>query len=93
MSSRPAPTCYNKNMKQKKNMGKPDGLKSGQQTAGAFLPGLRSGEEACRCKEAAGKTPLELLKTMFDDLSFWRKPGLKKSGGAARRKTGGKRAG
>ncbi len=74
-------------------MGKTDGLKSGQQTAEAFLPGLRSSEEACRCKEAAGKTPFELLKTMFDDLSFWRKPGLKKSGGVSRRKKGVKRAG
>jgi hypothetical protein len=31
------------------------------------------GEESCRCKEVAKKTPKELLKVAIDDLSFWRK--------------------
>ncbi|HKN18857.1 MAG TPA: hypothetical protein VJW95_03595 [Dissulfurispiraceae bacterium] len=30
-------------------------------------------EESCRCKEASKKTPLELLKLMISDLSFWKK--------------------
>ena len=30
-------------------------------------------EESCRCKEASKKTPLELLKLMINDLSFWKK--------------------
>ena len=33
----------------------------------------REGQESCRCKEASGKTPLELLKMMISDLSFWKK--------------------
>ena len=32
-----------------------------------------SDEDACRCKEAAKKTPLELLKLMLNDLAFWKK--------------------
>ncbi len=31
------------------------------------------GEEACRCREVAEKTPKELLKLAIDDLSFWKK--------------------
>lgn len=30
-------------------------------------------EEACRCKEVAKKTPVELLKLMLSDLVFWKK--------------------
>jgi len=32
-----------------------------------------SDEESCRCKEAAKKTPLDLLKLMVNDLAFWKK--------------------
>jgi hypothetical protein len=31
------------------------------------------GEDSCRCKEVAKKTPKELLKVAIDDLSFWKK--------------------
>jgi hypothetical protein len=31
------------------------------------------GEESCRCKEVAEKTPKELLKLAANDLFFWKK--------------------
>ncbi len=36
-------------------------------------PAEQEAEEGCRCKEASKKTPLELLKLMISDLSFWKK--------------------
>ena len=54
----------------------------------------------CRCKEVARKTPAELVKTMLEDLAFWKNgktgkssrkgPGGKESGS---KKRGGKKAG
>ncbi len=32
-----------------------------------------AGEETCRCREVAEKTPKELLKLAIEDLSFWKK--------------------
>ena len=32
-----------------------------------------SGEENCRCKETAKKTPIGMLKLMLSDLAFWKK--------------------
>jgi hypothetical protein len=31
------------------------------------------GEQSCRCKEVAEKTPKELLKLAADDLFFWKR--------------------
>ncbi len=41
-------------------------------------PSEQEAEESCRCKEASKKTPLELLKLMINDLSFWKKEQGKK---------------
>jgi len=30
-------------------------------------------EEDCRCKEVSEMSPRELLRTMFNDLAFWKK--------------------
>jgi len=30
-------------------------------------------DDACRCKEVSQKTPRELLRLMFQDLTFWKK--------------------
>ncbi len=30
-------------------------------------------DDACRCKEASGMTPRELIKLMISDLAFWKK--------------------
>jgi hypothetical protein len=30
-------------------------------------------DDSCRCKEASGMTPRELLKLMMSDLAFWKK--------------------
>ncbi|HET7319817.1 MAG TPA: hypothetical protein VFK23_11820 [Nitrospirota bacterium] len=30
-------------------------------------------DETCRCKEASKMTPGQLLRTMFNDLAFWKK--------------------
>ncbi len=67
-------------MKKDKKIKKPDTeRKTSRQTAG--------GEETCRCKEVAGKAetkkPIELVKTMLGDISFW-----KRSGGAFWKKSG-----
>ena len=32
-----------------------------------------AGNDQCRCKETSQMTPRELLKLMFNDLSFWKK--------------------
>jgi hypothetical protein len=29
--------------------------------------------DSCRCKEAIGKTPVELAKVALEDLKFWKK--------------------
>lgn len=48
------------------------GDKPGGGKAAGREPGAR-GEEPCRCKEVARKTPGELLRLMISDLAFWRK--------------------
>ncbi len=46
---------------------------SGKQPPEKDKPEKQEAEENCRCKEASKKTPLELLKLMMNDLSFWKK--------------------
>lgn len=46
---------------------------SGKQPQEKKKPAEQEAEESCRCKEASEKTPLELLKLMINDLSFWKK--------------------
>ena len=46
---------------------------SGKQPTEKEKPAEQEAEESCRCKEASKKTPLELLKLMINDLSFWKK--------------------
>ena len=46
---------------------------SGKQPPEKENPAEQKAEESCRCKEAAKKTPLELLKLMIKDLFFWKK--------------------
>jgi len=46
---------------------------SGKQPQEKGKPAEQEVEESCRCKEASKKTPLELLKMMMSDLSFWKK--------------------
>ncbi|MDA8092060.1 MAG: hypothetical protein M0Z61_17785 [Nitrospiraceae bacterium] len=76
-------------MKQDKKIKRPVAAKGGRQSAEG--PGLQKEEkpgvqkdkkmETCRCKEVAEKTktPIELVKTMLDDLAVWKKKERKKS--------------
>lgn len=41
--------------------------KTGEREAGG------GGEDNCRCKEVAKKTPFEMFKLMISDLAFWKK--------------------
>lgn len=33
----------------------------------------RKSEEDCRCKEVSEMSPRDLVRTMFNDLAFWKK--------------------
>lgn len=33
----------------------------------------KKSEEDCRCKEVSEMSPRDLLRTMFNDLAFWKK--------------------
>lgn len=75
-------------MRQKKDTGRRPAAPEGSSPSVPRSPG-----DACRCKEIAkkteeGKAPVELLKTMLGDLSFW-----KKKEGPGRIKKGGKKTG
>ncbi|MDA8088186.1 MAG: hypothetical protein M0Z75_16000 [Nitrospiraceae bacterium] len=78
-------------------MKKPAAPENGPQAAGIIQPGPQGGQKSCRCKEVAEKKPMELVKTMFDDLSFWKKKkkntGKSSPGAPEGAKTGGKKAG